>query len=131
MESDYETKVMDLKNNVILLKMPFSKTFVIKTDTISEDWHNNLYDDLEDYVKKQKFLTDNHKILVLNDDNSRRNTFSENSTIKILRDSTDNGLIMKPKTDGDYVFCNFTMTLHAFLPKGCTIDKAVDELLFD
>jgi len=93
----------------VLVKMPFNKSVVYKTDIAYDDWTSNMYDDLEDYIKSQKFLVED-RILSGNNANNKKFTIDKDVVIKMLRNSKDNGLLLGERRDNDYVFCNLKMT---------------------
>jgi len=49
---------------VIMVKMPFNKTFVYKTDTLNDNWQNIFSEDISTLIRKQKFLVEK-KVLKL------------------------------------------------------------------
>ena len=85
--------------------------------------------DLAEYVRKQAFLVDG-RVLRMKNDKSQRYLFDRNMSISMLRDSGDSGMLLGTTSHPDEdVFWNFTMTLHAFLPKNSTIDKCIEVLI--
>jgi hypothetical protein len=85
---------------------------------------------LAEYVRKQAFLVDG-KVLRLKNDVSQRYLFDKNTSIMMLRDSSDSGMLLGTTSHPDEdVFWNFTMTLHAFLPKNSTIDKCIEVIIY-
>lgn len=131
MEVDYKMTKGAIAEDMIMVKMPFTKSLVYRTDTLNDDWENIFSSDLAEYVRKQAFLVDG-RVLRMKNDKSQRYLFDRNMSISMLRDSGDSGMLLGTTSHPDEdVFWNFTMTLHAFLPKNSTIDKCIEELLLD
>lgn len=99
---------------------------------MKDDWTTIFSDDVAKYVKKQQFVYEDNQLLSTNDEKSSKFSFGKNSSIKMLRSSRDNGLVLSEETDHyENVYFNFNMNLHAILLKNSNIDDIIDALVTD